>query len=177
MKNNLVGNRYGRLIVTREYGRAKDKHILWLCKCDCGSEIIVQGNSLTTGHTQSCGCLIAERNGMAKTEKKRKIAKPKTENAETKSRRLPMDMSEIRYLYDNAADQHSQIVILSELCLMTKKEMCKLLGEPEYMARPMSRKEKKRRIIDCFRNGMKPEQLAHRFGISEDFVLEYIQEA
>jgi hypothetical protein len=28
----------------------------WLCKCICGKEVFVSGNSLRTGNTKSCGC-------------------------------------------------------------------------------------------------------------------------
>ena len=29
---------------------------MWLCKCDCGKEVIVQGAHLRSGKTKSCGC-------------------------------------------------------------------------------------------------------------------------
>ena len=56
----LTGQRFGRLIVLCENGRAKNGHVLWLCKCDCGNEVTVRGNALRTGHTTSCGCLCRE---------------------------------------------------------------------------------------------------------------------
>ena len=28
----------------------------WLCKCDCGKEIIVRSDNLKSGKTKSCGC-------------------------------------------------------------------------------------------------------------------------
>ena len=31
--------------------------IYWLCECDCGNTCIVEGNSLRTGNTKSCGCV------------------------------------------------------------------------------------------------------------------------
>lgn len=33
---------------------------MWKCQCDCGNEIIVRPDSLTSGHTKSCGCLQKE---------------------------------------------------------------------------------------------------------------------
>jgi hypothetical protein len=33
---------------------------MWLCKCDCGAERAVMGNSLVKGATQSCGCYATE---------------------------------------------------------------------------------------------------------------------
>lgn len=63
--NNLTGKQYGKLTVLK---RASDhiqangrKRIAWLCQCDCGNLVTVVGESLTNGHTQSCGCLHSER--------------------------------------------------------------------------------------------------------------------
>lgn len=48
---NLLGKRFGRLIVTQDVGRNKRREKLWLCKCDCGntkvtitSRLIKRGN-------------------------------------------------------------------------------------------------------------------------------------
>lgn len=61
---DLTGQRFGRLVVVK---RAEDhvsisgKHyIQWLCKCDCGNESIIIGDSLKCGSTKSCGCLLKE---------------------------------------------------------------------------------------------------------------------
>lgn len=51
-----TGNRYGRLAVIKRYGSGPTG-VIWLCKCDCGTEVAVKGNSLRTGNTKSCGCL------------------------------------------------------------------------------------------------------------------------
>ena len=55
---NEVGNRYGSLVVLRPAkvtGKSKGNKS-WVCKCDCGNEIIVQGWHLRSGNTTSCGC-------------------------------------------------------------------------------------------------------------------------
>ena len=69
---DLTGQKFGRLTVI---GRAKDyitskehRTVMWLCKCDCGNKIIVQGNSLKSGNTKSCGCFLRE--VMSDTKKK-----------------------------------------------------------------------------------------------------------
>jgi hypothetical protein len=49
------GQRFGRLTVLAEEA-ASDKHRNWLCKCDCGTRIIVRGTKLRTGTQVSCGC-------------------------------------------------------------------------------------------------------------------------
>jgi len=52
-----VGERFGRWTVLAlhpersRFGKAR-----WVCRCDCGSERIVYGNSLRRGETTSCGC-------------------------------------------------------------------------------------------------------------------------
>ena len=54
---DLKGKRFGKLKVLRYvdtniYGKSR-----WACKCDCGNEAIVVGESLRQGYTKSCGCL------------------------------------------------------------------------------------------------------------------------
>lgn len=61
-KIDLTGERFGKLVVIREYGRDRWGNVTWLCKCDCGNEIVVSGDDLRNEHTQSCGCLRLERN-------------------------------------------------------------------------------------------------------------------
>ena len=60
-RGNLVGNRYGKLIVlaaTDPIIRSnQSKRRAWLCRCDCGSEVVIAEDNLIGGHTRSCGCL------------------------------------------------------------------------------------------------------------------------
>lgn len=58
-KKQLEGLRYGRLVVVKETGR-RDGGVLWLCRCDCGTEKEVTTHNLNRGHAKSCGCLQAE---------------------------------------------------------------------------------------------------------------------
>ena len=57
---NLAGKRYGRLVVMHRSGTAKSGGATWLCKCDCGREVVIHGNNLRRGHTKSCGCLSVD---------------------------------------------------------------------------------------------------------------------
>ena len=57
---DMTGERYGRLTVLKHMG-TKNKNAIWLCKCDCGNEVIVQRSNLIMGHTTSCGCYQKER--------------------------------------------------------------------------------------------------------------------
>lgn len=61
---DLTGQRFGRLTVVEraENGRCSGKAVTrWVCKCDCGNTIIVEGHSIKRGRTKSCGCLNTER--------------------------------------------------------------------------------------------------------------------
>jgi hypothetical protein len=59
------GQRYGRLTVLSLYegdrSKYKSRSKRWVCECDCGSVVTVSAGGLTSGHTQSCGCLQKER--------------------------------------------------------------------------------------------------------------------
>ena len=58
---DLTGQRFGRLTVIERRGSDKNKKALWLCKCECGNEVVVRGVSLTNGNTKSCGCYNSEK--------------------------------------------------------------------------------------------------------------------
>jgi len=65
-KIDLTGKRFHRLIVLEESGRDKWCKILWLCRCDCGTEKIICGESLKSGKTKSCGCFSLEIRSLTK---------------------------------------------------------------------------------------------------------------
>lgn len=51
---NIIGQRFGNLtVISRE---SSGSHAKFLCRCDCGREIVVRGDSLRRGKTISCGC-------------------------------------------------------------------------------------------------------------------------
>lgn len=55
-KPNILGNRYGRLVVVEEYRRKGGGGSLWRCVCDCGKEPVMTTGSLVRGLNVSCGC-------------------------------------------------------------------------------------------------------------------------
>ena len=56
---DLTGQRFGRLtVVSRASNRGH--HVMWVCRCDCGSETTVTGDNLKRGASMSCGCLRKE---------------------------------------------------------------------------------------------------------------------
>ncbi|KRK99674.1 hypothetical protein FD04_GL002450 [Secundilactobacillus odoratitofui DSM 19909 = JCM 15043] len=55
---DLTGQRFGRLLVMeRAKTVAKNGNLCWLCHCDCGKHVVVEGYALRSGVTRSCGCL------------------------------------------------------------------------------------------------------------------------
>lgn len=58
---DLTGQKFGRLTVI-ERAENKGRYTCWKCRCDCGNEVVVQGTSLKSGATRSCGCLRNEGN-------------------------------------------------------------------------------------------------------------------
>jgi hypothetical protein len=58
---DLSGNVYGRLkVLSKTISKTKSTNARWLCLCECGKEKDIQGTSLTSGMTRSCGCLRRE---------------------------------------------------------------------------------------------------------------------
>lgn len=60
---NLTGQKFGRWVVLKKAGKAKNNHILWTCRCDCGTEKAVRAQHLKRGNSKSCGCLLRTRGG------------------------------------------------------------------------------------------------------------------
>lgn len=59
-RKDLTGRQFGRLTVLKFVPNEKEG-AYWLCKCDCGNEVVVLGSYLKNGHTKSCGCLKIKR--------------------------------------------------------------------------------------------------------------------
>lgn len=59
-KLNLIGQKFNRWSVISYDGLSKHGKSLWLCRCDCGNQKIVSGNTLKQQTSKSCGCLCKE---------------------------------------------------------------------------------------------------------------------
>lgn len=65
-KIDMIGKRFGRLVVTREkpieeYPDHKRPCVAWYCDCDCGTkDHLVDGTTLRSGRVKSCGCLTVD---------------------------------------------------------------------------------------------------------------------
>lgn len=63
-KSDIIGQRFGKLVVESYAGINNLGGTQFKCLCDCGNSVIVSRNALVRGHTHSCGCMrsIGENN-------------------------------------------------------------------------------------------------------------------
>ena len=67
-KIDMTGRVIGRLLVIEECGRDARGRALWRCRCECGNEVIVRGDSLRHEDTTSCRCCTRERSAESHTK-------------------------------------------------------------------------------------------------------------
>lgn len=57
---DLTNKRFGRLVVIERSDNyispSNRVFVQWLCECDCGNQVVAQGNNLRSGVSNSCGC-------------------------------------------------------------------------------------------------------------------------
>lgn len=58
---SLIGKKFGRLTVIADTQEKQGTAKMWLCRCDCGKELKVRTDSLTSGRTISCGCYLYDK--------------------------------------------------------------------------------------------------------------------
>jgi hypothetical protein len=71
---DLVGNRYGRLVVLLFHSIDKGGNSMWSCLCDCGMIKTARSYNLKNGDTTSCGCYKKDIDSLRifKTRKKKR---------------------------------------------------------------------------------------------------------
>lgn len=52
---NLVGERFGKLVVVEDTHKRKNHRVVWKCLCDCGRQVERVSDSLIQGDSKSCG--------------------------------------------------------------------------------------------------------------------------
>lgn len=57
---DIVGQRFGRLIVLERAESGPNYAARWRCACDCGVAHVANHTQIVYGHTRSCGCLRRE---------------------------------------------------------------------------------------------------------------------
>lgn len=58
---DISGQRFGRWTALEPAGKTPDNHMMWRCRCDCGTERNVLGKDLRSGKSTSCGCISFEK--------------------------------------------------------------------------------------------------------------------
>lgn len=60
----LEGQRFGRLVAIKRVENECPTVTRWMCKCDCGNEVVTRSVRLRNGSCKSCGCLASELFGL-----------------------------------------------------------------------------------------------------------------
>ena len=61
MTEDIIGKKFGKLLVLSKESKILSGDTLYKCLCDCGNITIVRKGQLKSGKTKSCGCLRKER--------------------------------------------------------------------------------------------------------------------
>src|SRR5674476_1525866 len=56
--DDLIGIRFGKLVVVKYSHTNKSYRSYWECQCDCGNTKTIARNALISGRSKSCGCEI-----------------------------------------------------------------------------------------------------------------------
>jgi hypothetical protein len=66
-KVDMIGKRFGRLVVIKQSDKrsGKRKKLMYDCICDCGNNHTVCGETLRNGDVVSCGCYYEETRGIS----------------------------------------------------------------------------------------------------------------
>lgn len=112
-----TGDKHGRLTVISHSGKDHRNKHLWLCLCECGNEKVVVGDNLSSGKSNSCGCLktefLARRGNQYGLYEDREVALLKVQYSHLKRR--------------NKLKGFSDVISLDEFCAISKSP-CKYCG-------------------------------------------------
>jgi len=61
---DLTGQQFDKLTVVKRVKNSDYGAAMWLCDCGCGNQKIIQGSSLISGSTRSCGCIMKRGNNL-----------------------------------------------------------------------------------------------------------------
>ena len=57
LRKDLSNKKFGKLTAKEYTGKSNSSgNAIWLCECECGAQLEVDSNNLTSLHTTSCGC-------------------------------------------------------------------------------------------------------------------------
>lgn len=123
---DMVGARFGRLVVLERLPNNKSGRAVFLCQCDCGNIKKLHGNNLTRGLSKSCGCLRSELSGKRIGQQQRLPDGIAARNA-------------LFHRYKMGADRrgHEFLLTIEEFSFITKQD-CFYCGRPPLsVAKPV----------------------------------------
>ncbi len=56
MAEDMIGTKFGHLTIIEQLSPDNQRRRRWLCKCDCGGEIIMNGSQFRKKYPDHCGC-------------------------------------------------------------------------------------------------------------------------
>lgn len=59
-QKDITGQKFNRLTAIKPIEKRKNKWV-WLFRCDCGKELVIDKYNVMEGHTRSCGCYKLEK--------------------------------------------------------------------------------------------------------------------
>ena len=65
------------------------REVQYLCRCDCGCEVIVRGKYLRNGHTKSCGCTRGSNGSVSKNTAINRTQAVRTTNQQNINMQIP----------------------------------------------------------------------------------------
>lgn len=62
---DLIGKKFGRLLVVEKTNKRINRSVVWKCLCDCGNYFFASSKCLNDNNVKSCGCIRKEREHFA----------------------------------------------------------------------------------------------------------------
>lgn len=56
IKDLMPGMRFNKLTLVEPRDMDERRETLWLCRCDCGNEVVLVASRVKAGKVKSCGC-------------------------------------------------------------------------------------------------------------------------
>ena len=137
-----IGEKHNKLLIIGF--EHKEKHSLYLCRCDCGTEKYIDCDSVVSGRQQSCGCLRHKSQYLDLTGKRfgRLVVKSYSHKKN-------------KYNYWNCICDCGNSVIVSSGCLLSGTTLsCKCQRKENMLKSRLKHDSSKTRLYHIY-NGMK----------------------
>jgi hypothetical protein len=183
LDRDIIGKQFGRLTVLDEC-RKVPSGTEWKCKCECGNEVYVYRGKLTSGHTNSCGCLTSTLDGLSNHRlyrtwwgiKERCYSERHASyhNYGAKGIKMCEEWQDFKTFYNWAMENGYQDDLTIDRHDSTKDyspENCQWITLAENVAK--SNAEKPHRKTDYLYYGISPQGIRYEFANAADFSKEH----